>query len=67
MVLVAAQAHVSTSATAAAAAVYFGSRLAHAVVHIAGVSVLMLRTVLFTVGWSAVVVIAVEVLRHAGG
>lgn len=56
---------VSTPITAGAAVVYLVARVAHAVVHISGVSTLMARTVIFTVGWGAFVTIAVEVLRQA--
>ena len=65
VVLVAAVLHVSTSITVAAAAVYFWARLAHAIVHIAGVGVLRMRTLLFGVGWMAFVAFAIETLRRA--
>ena len=65
VVLVAHAAQVSTSITAGAALLYFVARVLHAFVHIAGVAFLMARTLIFTVGWCAVVAIAVEVLRHA--
>jgi uncharacterized MAPEG superfamily protein len=57
---------VSTPVTAGAAVVYLVARVAHAVVHLSGVSTLMARTVLFTVGWGAFVTLAIEILRHAG-
>ena len=57
---------VSTPVTAAAAMVYFVARLVHAVVHVTGFSRLMARTVVFTVGWGAMMAFAVEVLRRAG-
>ena len=56
---------IHSSVTAGAAAVYFGARLVHAVVHIGGVSLLMIRTLIFTVGWGAFIAIAVEILRLA--
>jgi hypothetical protein len=56
---------VSTPVTAAAAAVFFWSRLVHAVVHISGVGILLARTVVFTIGWTAFMVFAVELLRRA--
>lgn len=63
--LVAHAASVSTPVTAGAAAAFFAARLAHAVVHIAGVSLLMARTLLFVAGWGAFMTFAVEVLRRA--
>ena len=67
VVLVAASLHVSTSVTTVAAAVFFWARLAHAIVHIAGLGLLRARTVIFTVGWLAFVVFGIELLRHGGG
>ncbi len=58
-------ASVSTPITAAAAVVFFASRVAHAVVHISGFSLLRARTLIFTVGWGAFVTFAVEILRRA--
>jgi uncharacterized MAPEG superfamily protein len=55
--------NVHSAVTAGAAMVYFGARLVHAIVHIGGVSLLMIRTLIFTVGWGAFIAIAVEVLR----
>ena len=46
--------------TAAAAAVYFFARLAHAVIYTAGVP--LLRTVAFLTGWGAQVTLAVAIL-----
>ncbi len=65
VVLVARAAQVSTPLTAGCAAVFFGARVAHAVVHIGGVSVLMARTLIFSVAWGAFIAFAVEVLRQA--
>jgi uncharacterized MAPEG superfamily protein len=65
VVLAAAVLHVSTAVTAAAAAVFFWARVAHAVVHVSGVGVLRARTLIFTVAWGAFVVFAVELLRRA--
>jgi uncharacterized MAPEG superfamily protein len=65
VVLIAHAAGVSTSITAASAAVYFYARAAHAVVHITGVSLFMARTLLFTVAWIAFMAFAVELLRQA--
>ncbi len=64
VVLIAQAVGVSTPITAYAAATYFFVRLAHAVVHISGMSAIRLRTLLFTVGWGAFVTMAVELLRH---
>ena len=38
-------------------------RLLHAVIHISGFSVLMARTVVFSIGWLAYMAFAVELLR----
>jgi uncharacterized MAPEG superfamily protein len=65
VVLIAHAAGVSTSVTAASAAVYFYARLAHAVVHITGFSQFRARTVLFTVAWIAFLTFAIEVLRKS--
>lgn len=54
---------VHTALTAGAAGVYFFARLVHAVIFIAGVKHLMARTLVFTVAWTAFLVILVEVLR----
>ena len=48
--------HVSTSTTASAAALFFGARIAHASLYVAGVPVL--RSVAYYVGLSATMVIA---------
>jgi len=65
VVLIAHALGVSTPLTSGAAAVFFVSRLAHAVVHIGGFSRLMARTVIFTVGWGAFMAIAIELARRA--
>ncbi len=64
-VLVGRAAGVSTSVTAASAAVFFFARALHAVLHISGFQALKARTVVFTVGWFAFMAFAVEVLRQA--
>lgn len=66
VVLIAALLGVSTPVTVATAAIFFWARLAHAVIHISGVGVLMVRTVIFTVAWGAFMTFALELLRHAG-
>lgn len=65
VVLIGHAASVSSPACALSAAVYFFARLTHAVLHISGFSKLKARTVVFTVGWIAFMVFAVEVLRSA--
>ena len=65
VVLIAHAIEASSAVTAIAAMVYFEARLVHAVVHIAGVSLFMARTLLFTISWIAFLVIAVEVLRKS--
>ena len=62
LVLIAHALGVSNSITAAAAAVFFWSRLLHAAVHIAGTP--YLRTPVFTVGWIAQLVIAWQILAR---
>lgn len=66
LVVVAQFAGVSTAATALAAAVFFWARIAHAIVFVAGISFLMIRTVTFTIAWLAVMVLAWEILVNAG-
>jgi uncharacterized MAPEG superfamily protein len=56
---------VSTPVTAFAATVFFGARVVHAVVHVSGFSRLMARTLVFSVGWAAFMVFAVELIRKA--
>ena len=65
LVLMAHVLEVSTATTAMAAAVYFWSRVAHFVVFIAGVTVLMARTVIFSVSWVAILVLAAAVWSGA--
>jgi len=60
-VLVAHALSISTPATRAAAVAYFIARLVHFVVYALGLPVL--RTLAFTAGWIAVVVILASVLR----
>jgi uncharacterized MAPEG superfamily protein len=59
-VLVATALHVSTPVTRAAAVAYFFARLAHVLVYTFGVPVM--RTVTFTVGWVAAILILLSVL-----
>ena len=65
LVLIAHVLEISTSTTAMAATVYFWSRVAHFVVFIAGVTVLMARTVIFSVSWVAILVLAAAVWSGA--
>lgn len=65
VVLVGKLAGISTAVTAGAAAVFFYARVAHAVIHVSGFSLLMARTIVFTVGWLALMTFAVELLRQA--
>ena len=65
LVLMAHVLEISTSTTAMATAVYFWSRVAHFVVFIAGVTVLMARTVIFSVSWVAILVLAAAVWSGA--
>ena len=62
VVLIAHAVDVSNSITLNAAAVYFYARTAHAVIHIAGVGLLMARTVIFTLGWLAFMAFALQLL-----
>jgi uncharacterized MAPEG superfamily protein len=66
VVLIARSVGVSTAVTATSAAVFFGARVAHAVIHISGFRWFMARTVVFSVGFCAFIVFAVELLRRAG-
>ena len=65
VVLVAHLAGISDGLTAACAAIFFWARIVHAVVFIAGVTVVMARTVVFTVAWAALVVFGVHVVLSA--
>lgn len=65
VVLVGHAASVSSSLTALCAAVFFFARLTHAALHISGFPWFRARTVVFTIGWTAFLVLAVEVLRRA--
>ena len=61
-VIVAHLAGVSTPLTQTCAMIYFWARVAHAVVHVSGFSHFMARTVIFGIGWTACIVLAVAVL-----
>ncbi len=62
LIVVAHLAGISNGATAFAAALFFWARLAHAVVFIAGISQMMIRTLIFTVAWIALMILAVQIL-----
>lgn len=64
VVLAAHAANFSTGLTRTCAMVFFGARVIHAIVHIAGVSVAMARTLIFTVAWGAFATYAVALLMH---
>ena len=53
----------SSALTGVCAAVFFYARLAHALFHLSGFTLLMARTVAFTIGWLAFIVFAVALLR----
>ena len=65
VVLIAQAVGFSNALTAMCAAIFFYARLAHALFHLSGFSVLMARTVAFTIGWLAFIVFAVALLRAA--
>ena len=65
VVLVAHVADIHSSLTVFCAAAFFYLRLAHAIVFIAGISVLMLRTVLFALSFTTFLVYAIAVLMSA--
>ena len=63
LVLIAHALQISTATTAAACAVYFWARLAHFIAHTLGIPVL--RTLVWTVGWLALVVLVLAICRLA--
>ena len=52
-----------SSALTGICAAFFYARLAHALFHLSGFTLLMARTVAFTIGWLAFIVFAVALLR----
>jgi len=64
VVLIAHAVGVSDSVTAISAAVYFYARVAHAAIHISGIGLFMVRTVVFTIAWAAFITFASELLRR---
>ena len=61
LVLIAHALQISTATTVAACAVYFWARLAHCIVYTLGIP--GLRTLVWTVGWLALVVLALAIFR----
>ena len=61
LVLIAHVLDVSTAVTAGAAAVFFWSRIIHAIVMLYGISIMRIRTVIFTVAFAALLVFAWEI------
>ena len=39
-------------------------RVAHAMIHISGIGLFMVRTVVFTIAWAAFITFAIELLRR---
>ena len=58
LVLIAHSLEVTSGTMALSAAVFFWARIAHFIVFIAGIGILMARTVIFTVAWLAIIVFA---------
>ena len=65
LIVIAHLAKISTDLTVYAAAVFFWARIAHAIVFISGFAQFMARTVIFTVAWLALLVLAWEILSRA--
>ena len=65
LVIVAHLAQISNSVTAITAAVFFFSRVVHAVIFIAGVNQLMARTLVFTVAFVSLLLFALQILLNA--
>lgn len=61
LVLVAHLAGISNGVTAGAAAVFFWARLVHAVVMIGGFGIIRIRTLVFTIAWLALMVLAWQI------
>ena len=62
LVVVAHLTGVSNGVTVAAVQVFFWARVVHAIVFISGFSQFMARTLIFTVGWLALMVLAWQIL-----
>jgi uncharacterized MAPEG superfamily protein len=61
-VLIGHAAGISNSVTVVSTIVFFWARLSHAVIHVTGFSMFRARTLVFTVGWSAFMTFAVDLL-----
>ena len=64
LVLIAHMVQVSNSVTIWAAAIFFWARVVHAVVMIAGISRVMLRTVIFTVAFLCLMALAWQIIAN---
>jgi uncharacterized MAPEG superfamily protein len=62
LVIVAHLAGISNGTTALAAAVFFWARIAHAVIFWSGTGIIMARTLIFTVAWLSLMVLAWQIL-----
>ena len=66
LVLIAHSLEITSGTMALAAAVFFWARVAHFIVFIAGIGILMARTVIFTIAWLAIIVFAWGLWQGAG-
>lgn len=66
LVLMAHSLGVTSATMALAAAVFFWARIAHFIVFIAGIGILMARTVIFSIAWLAILVFAWGLWQGAG-
>ena len=57
--------NVTNATTALCAAIFFWARLAHAIVFILGIPYLMMRTVIFTIAFFVLMVLAGQILLNA--
>ena len=64
LILIAHMVQVSNSVTIWAAAIFFWARVVHAVVMIAGISRVMLRTVIFTVAFLCLMALAWQIIAN---
>ncbi len=64
LIIVAHLAGISNTTTAFAAAVYFWSRLAHAIVFLSGFSRFMARTVIFTISFFSLMLLALQIATN---
>ncbi|MDJ1018459.1 MAG: MAPEG family protein [Paracoccaceae bacterium] len=66
LVLIAHSLEITSGTMALAAAIFFWARIAHFIVFIAGIGILMARTVIFTIAWLAIIVFAWGLWQGAG-